>query len=69
MLPNENIVSREIHTQAVCKYGDYVVKLALLPNTESQKKLSEQKLKSGVPDYIPSERRLVIRRGCVGEMR
>lgn len=55
MLPNENIVSHEMHTQAAFKYGDYIAKLALVPNTESQKALSSQKIGKNDPDYILSE--------------
>lgn len=50
-------------------YSDSVVKQALLPNMESQKKLRAQKLKSGVPDYNLSERRLVIGGERFEEMR
>lgn len=54
-LPNENIVSHEMHTQSAFKYGDYVAKLALIPNTESQKALSSQKIGKNDPNYVLSE--------------
>lgn len=55
MLPNTNILSHEMHTQAAFRYGDHVAKLALLPSTETQKALSSQKIKSTDPDYVLSE--------------
>lgn len=54
-LPNENIVSHEMHTQSAFRYGDYIAKLALVPGSESQAALSSAKIGKDDPDYRLSE--------------